>query len=176
MMGKVRIPERVKLITGLISGEAELFKITQRILEKIFGRVDYESSPLDFDCTDYYAEEMGGRLKRKFFSFKPLIDPTNIYKAKLKTNTLEWRLSRFGKRRINIDPGYVDLSKLVLLSTKDYSHRIYLQKGIFAEAALFYRDRTFNPWPWTYRDYKSEDYIKIFNSIREIYKENIAKV
>ncbi|MBI4974421.1 MAG: DUF4416 family protein [Candidatus Omnitrophica bacterium] len=174
-MGRVHIPARVKLIVGFISAEIELLKVAQAALEKAFGRTDYETGLIDFGWTDYYEEEMGLKLKRKFLGFKKLVDLDNIYRIKLKTNMLEKRYYKSGKRRINIDPGYIDLSKLVLFSTKDYSHRIYLNKGIFADPALFYRDRTFNPWPWTYPDYKSEAYINIFNSIRAIYKQDLSK-
>ncbi len=72
-------------------------------------------------------------------------------------------------RLINIDPGYVDLAKLVLASTKDYAHRIYLRKGIFAEITLSYRGNSFSPNDWTYPDYRSAEYIGIFNQIRKLY-------
>ena len=78
-------------------------------------------------------------------------------------------------RIINIDPGYLDLSKLILASTKDYKHRIYLTKGIYAEVTLFYQDKTFCPWEWTYPDYKTGEYIEIFNRIRQIYAEQIKE-
>jgi hypothetical protein len=87
------------------------------------------------------------------------------------TNALEAKLSKEGKRTVNIDPGYIDMAKLVLFSTKDYTHRLYLNKGIFAEVTLYYKDDTFNPWPWTYPDYKSSEYIAIFNHIRGLYKK-----
>ena len=80
------------------------------------------------------------------------------------------RYAAKGKRSVNIDPGYLDLAKVVLFSTKDYSHRIYLDKGIYAEVTLFYKDNRFNPWPWTYPDYRTSEYLGIFKSIREIYK------
>ncbi len=141
-------------------------------LEKKFGSVDYESESLAFDNTDYYSQELGENLKRKFLSFERLMDLKNAYRIKLWTNAIEGKFLKSGKRRVNIDPGYLDLSKLVLFSTKDYSHRVYLGKGIFAEVTLFYKDKTFNPWPWTYPDYKTKDYIDIFNAIREKYKSS----
>jgi hypothetical protein len=73
-------------------------------------------------------------------------------------------------RSVNIDPGYLDLAKLVLFSTKDYTHRIHVGKGIFAEVTLYFQDDSFNAWPWTYPDYKTKEYIGIFNTIRGIYK------
>jgi len=168
-------PDKVKLIVGLFSGDAGLFRIVKKQLERICGSVDFESGILDFNHTDYYREEMGDRLKRIFFSFKRTVDLNNIYKVKLRASAVERRFLSNGKRTVNIDPGYLNLSKLVLFSTKDYTHRVYLNEGIYAEVALFYKDNTFNPWPWTYPDYKTEAYIKFFNSIRAIYKEESKK-
>lgn len=170
-------PQKVKLVAGLISGDAELLGKAKQILEKAFkNQADFESEAIDFVHTDYYKDEMGEDLKRKFLSFAKSVGLRDIYKIKLKTNLIERKLSRYGKRTINIDPGYLDLSKIVLLSTKDYSHRVYLDKGIFAEVALYYRDKSFNPWPWTYPDYKTRAYIDIFNSIREIHRQSLRRI
>ena len=93
----------------------------------------------------------------------------------IKKNKIEAKNSFSGKRVINIDPGYLDLSKLVLFSTKDYTHRIHVGSGIFAEVTLFYKDKNFTAWPWTYPDYKTKDYLSIFNTMRDIYKKDITK-
>ena len=168
-MASPRRPDKAKLVAGLLLGDTGNFLKVKKALERIFGRADFESRTLDFSHTDYYAQEMGEGLKRKFLSFEKPVDLKNICNVKLRTNALEKRFSRSGRRTVNIDPGYLDLSKVVLFSTKDYSHRVYLDKGIFAEVTLFYKDRTFNPWPWTYPDYRTKAYIDIFNSIRENY-------
>jgi len=172
-MGISRRPEKVKLIAGLLFNDADKYLAAKKALARRFGRIDFESAPLDFAHTSYYDKEMGGRLKRAFLSFERLIGLENACAVKIRTNTLERRYSATGKRAVNIDPGYLDLSKLVLFSTKDYSHRVYLGKGIFAEVTLFYKDDEFNPWPWTYPDYKSRDYLNIFQSIRQTYKRQI---
>ena len=171
-MGPERHPtKKVKLITGLILERPSLLPEVKNRLEKAFKNgVDFESPLIDFNHTDYYAEEMGGPLKRVFLSYGRPIDLKAIYMTKLKTNIIEREFCKSGKRSVNIDPGYLDLSKLVLFSTKDYSHRVYLADGIFAEVTLFFKANTFNAWPWTYPDYKSDDYISVFNAIREIYK------
>jgi len=174
-VGIARIPKRVKLIVGLIARDADLLATIKKALERALrNKVDLESGVMDFIHTGYYAEEMGCNLKRKFLSFRKPIDLKNAYAVKLKTNAIERRFSKDGKRAVNIDPGYLDLSKLVLFSTKDYTHRIYLNKGIYAEITLFYKDKTFRAWPWTYPDYKTDEYIDLFNKIRDIHKENIG--
>jgi len=116
---------------------------------------------------------MGEDLKKIFISFKKPILPQDLAKIKIGTNKIENRLSFDKKRTINIDPGYLELSKLVFATTKDFKHRIYLSHGIFAEVTLFYDNKTFKAWEWTYPDYKSQEYINIFNKIREIYARQI---
>jgi hypothetical protein len=173
-MGIVTRPHKVGLIIGLLSNDiAELAKARES-LKRIFGRTDLESPITDFTYTDYYKKEMGEGLKRQFLSFEKLLDLKGICAVKLKTNGLEKRFAKNGKRAVNIDPGYLDLAKLVLFSTKDYSHRIYLDRGIFAEVTLVYKDKSFAPWPWTYPDYRTAEYIGLFNTIRDIYKAKLS--
>lgn len=170
-MGKISSPERVKLIVGLISNDEATLNSTCKALEKnLKNNIDFKSEVIGFSYTEYYKEEMGDGLKRAFLSFKKLMSPDDAAKTKLITNRIEDKLRRNGKRTINIDPGYIDMAKLVLFSTKDYSHRIYVGSGIFAEVTLHYKDKHFNFWPWTYPDYKSEEYMRIFEKIRETYK------
>lgn len=173
-MGKIRDPLRVKLITGLISNDTELLSGIKPRLERSFrNTVDLESPVMDFNMTDYYKEEMGPQLKRKFYSFKRLASLEGLYKAKIRSNMLEVKLAAGPRRIVNIDPGYIDLAKLVLFSTKDYSHRIYAGKGIYAEVTLHYKGGSFCGWPWTYPDYRSSAYLDFLHKVREIYKEQI---
>ena len=151
---------------GFIYKDEAIFIKSRDKLEKRFGRVDFQSDPLDFNYTTYYEKEMGSGLKRRFISFSKLIPIEDLYRIKLYTNRLEARFLDSGARQVNIDPGYVDLAKLVLASTKDYAHRIYLRKGIFAEITLSYRNNSFVFNDWTYPDYRSQEYIDIFNKIR----------
>ncbi|MDD5495550.1 MAG: DUF4416 family protein [Candidatus Omnitrophica bacterium] len=174
-MGTAHIPSKVKLFTGLIYGDEEILQEVKTALESKFrNSIAYESAPLEFTYTNYYNEEMGGNLKRRFISFKDHVPLEDIYKKKIGANNVERAFSESGRRRVNIDPGYIDLAKLVLFSTKDYSHRIYLADGIYAEITLIYKDRHFNHMGWTYPDYKSSAYLKIFNDIRKNYKRELT--
>jgi hypothetical protein len=165
------VKAKVKLITGLISNDTILFDKVKKLLEKKFkNRVDFESPVLDFVHTDYYNKEMGPVLKRKFISFEKPVLLKGVENTKIISGGLERIFSVRGMRSVNIDPGYLDLAKLVLFSTKDYTHRIHVGKGIFAEVTLYFQDDSFNAWPWTYPDYKTKEYIGIFNTIRGIYK------
>jgi len=165
-MGKISGHEPVKLIVGLI-GQEELFEKTRKALLKKFGKIDFISPVIAFNFTDYYNAEMGSNLKRQFLSFKKNIVCEDLVPIKHFTNKLEKKFYSPGSRRqVNIDPGYLNLSKLVLATTKDHQHRLYLGKGIFAEVTLRFRHKSFIGWEWTYPDYLSLAYIEIFNHIR----------
>ena len=160
---------KVKLVIGFIYKDEAFFIKAQNRLRKKFGKVDFVSKCLDFNCTDHYEAEMGKLLKRRFISFTKLIHIQDLYRIKLYTNRLETKFLTDKSRQLNIDPGYIDLAKLVLATTKDYAHRIFLRKGIFAEITLSFRGNSFSANEWTYPDYCSKEYIDIFNQIRGLY-------
>jgi len=174
-MGEIRKHPPVKLIVGMIAVDASLFSPVEEPLSQRFGSIDFRSDVIPFDYTNYYIKEMGADLTRKFVSFEKLIKPEEIVEIKYFTNDLEkeFLYPNTERRRINLDPGYVSAAKLVLASTKDHIHRIYLRDGIYAETTLRMENRTFQPWQWTYPDYRSEKYIEIFNEIRRIYMEQL---
>ncbi len=175
-MGKTAKPLPVKLIAGLIANDPVLFTSAKKILTKLFGKIDSESAIFDFNKTDYYEKEMGKDLKRLFLSFEGLMPAGRLVRCKLLTNAIEKKLSRGLKNRaINIDPGYVSLSKLILATTKNFAHRIYAGGGIFEEITLSFKDSTFQPGEWTYPDYRSADHIAFFNEIRKKYYLQIEK-
>lgn len=168
-MGNIRKVLPVKLILGMISQKESLFKEAAKEFELRFGPIDFTSQVIPFVFTNYYKEEMGENLSRQFVSFKKLILPEKLVEIKLFSNQIEDRFSFQGKRRINLDPGYICEGKLILATTKDQQHRIYIGQGIFEEITLKYKDKTFQPWEWTYPDYRSKKYIEIFGEIRDIY-------
>ena len=172
-MNNVYRENAVKLFIGFIFAKSEIYLKTKYILEKKFGQSDFESQVLPFNHTQYYEKEFGADLKRKFLSFKRLTCAGRLARIKIITNKIEKSLAYKGRRQINIDPGILNLSKIVLASTKDYKHRIYLASGIYAEVTLYYQDNSFRSWEWTYPDYKTAQYIQIFNQIRNIYSYQI---
>ena len=174
-MGTAREPGPVKLVISLLAGEPALFAEVKSELCRTLGPIDYESELLPFDHTDYYAAEFGPGLQRQIVTFERLVDPGDLPTIKRQTNNLEWALAEQGKRRVNIDPGYVSLGKLVLASTKDHAHRLYLGQGIYGEGTLVYRQGRFGPWPWTYPDYGSERYCALFDEIRRRYKTQLRE-
>jgi len=168
-MGRIRKPLPVKLVVPMLSREERLFKLAEEALEEHFGPVDYRKGFFPFDHTDYYRREFGEGLLRNFIAFERLVDPGDLAAIKCLTNELEMQWSIEGRRQVNLDPGYVSLAKLILATTKNHAHRVYVGRGIYAEVTLCYREGDFRPWPWTYPDYASPEYIAVFREIRAIY-------
>jgi Domain of unknown function (DUF4416) len=174
-MGTVREPEKVKLIASLLAGDPALLAEAKTALLPLLGPIDFESSLLPFDHTDYYTPEFGPGLVRQIVTFERLVDPADLSTIKRRTNDLEQSLVAGERRRVNIDPGYVSLGKLVLASTKNHGHRLYLGQGIYGEVTLTYQHGRFHPWPWTYPDYASDEYCALFDKIRERYKAQLRE-
>jgi len=167
--------QKVKLITGIIYNPKINIKSVEKELSDSFGEFDYISKAIPFTYTDYYTDEMGTDLIRKFLSFKQLIDPSRLAEIKNRTCEIENSYRIKGDRKVNIDPGYMESSKLVLASTKNFFQRIYLKNGIYAEVTMYWRNKKFNFLEWTYPDYKSPEYIEVLKNIRNIYMAAIKK-
>jgi hypothetical protein len=174
-MGTAHQPEPVKLVASLLTGEYGLLAEAKEALAASFGPIDFESVLLPFDHTDYYTSEFGPDLRRQIVTFEQLVLPEELPAIKRQANELEWALASEGRRRVNIDPGYLSLGKLVLASTKDHAHRLYLGNGIYGEGTLTYQRGRFRPWPWTYPDYASESYCAMFGEIRARYKVQLKE-
>lgn len=151
----------------------------EETLEASFGAIDRKSDILPFHFTEYYHDEMGKDILRQFYSFEKLISPDEIAAVKVQTNTVEETFAASKKyavkRPVNIDPGYLNESRLILASTKDFSHRIYLQHGIYAEVTLNYRRGGYESFPWTFPDYKSPEYQNFFLQVRALYVKKLKK-
>lgn len=175
-MGKPGNPKKVLLFIATLFSDREAYYKAIKILEQGFGEIFLESSPAHWNYSDYYTKELGAPIWRRFIFFKNLISEEDIAQIKIQTNEIEQNLSRDGNRTINLDPGYIGLAKLVLATTKDYSHRIYLKHGIYGEVTLIFKNNSFSPNINTYRDYAQEQYIKLFNLVRAIYKDLLLPV
>lgn len=177
-MGKIKQYPKAKLIVSIFTNKKELLKQSINKLSDTFGKIDLESELLSFNYTSYYEKEFGLELKRKIISFQKLIDPERLAEIKIYTNNLEESLSgaEQGKRKINIDPGYLTSAKLILATTKDRSHRVYLGQGIFGEVTLKYNSGKFEPWNWTYKSYQSEEHLYFLSEVRKIYLQQLKEI
>jgi len=172
-MGKAVTPKPVKVFAGLLTSRLDILPRIFKAMEEKLGPIDYASELIDFNFTRYYEKELGPGLKRQFVSFKNLVSPDKLAEIKLFTNELEQKWSEEGKRLLNIDPGYLNDSRVVLASTKDFSHRIYLGHGIYAEITLLFHNKQFESLPWTYPDFRDPAYQQVFKALRLKYMEQI---
>ena len=178
-MGTLRPSNPVKLFTGVLVAETRLVSSIEEQLVAAFGPIDHRSDLLAFEFTDYYADEMGDVIDRIFFSFQNLVEASELAHIKRQTNLLEGQarsLARDFPRPVNVDPGYVELAKVVLASTKNFYHRVYLEEGVFAEVTMHFKNNTYQFFPWTYPDYKSRDYQNFFLRMRQIYRSQLKQI
>jgi len=175
-MGSIRNFNSVKLFVGVLVSNEKLIPRVDSQLSAIYGPVDYRSPILPFTFTDYYRHETGDEILRVLFSFERLIEADRLPEIKHRTNDLEagFASGESGvKRPVNLDPGYLEHAKVILASTKNFYHRLYLGEGIFGEVTMHFRNGTYEFFPWTYPDYKSSDYQAFFLELRNIYRRQL---
>lgn len=178
-MGTIRQPFPVKLFVGMLSPDSDLINTCADLLRSEFGTIDHRSEPAPWEYTDYYHEEMGTGLLRTYIFFERLMDPGKLPGVKRFTNRIEERFAlrteRTLRRRINIDPGYITEAKVVLATTKNYAHRLYIGEGIYAEVELRYQGGRFMPSDTTYPDYLTNESIEMFNKARELLRAALIR-
>ncbi len=167
-------PSRAMLFCGLLFNDSTDRKDIFGMLEGEFGKAVLVSRPFVFTESSYYETEMGSELCRQFIAFDRLIETERISEIKLRTIEIERsRFSGQSGRNANIDPGYLTSAKVVLVTTKNFQHRIYLGRGIYGEVTLRYRRKSYGPWEWTYPDYTRPESLEFFNNLRSLYREKL---
>jgi hypothetical protein len=172
-VAEIKDPNPALLLIAAFGRHDDALSWAKQRVEKEFGPIALESNVFVFRETDYYAATMGAPLQKRFFAFARLIDPARLAEIKRLTNSWERHVATSfpdatASRPLNLDPGYIELAKLVLASTKDHAHRIYLGQGIHAEVTLQYRLKAgWQPQPWTFPDYRRADYHEFFDRCRE---------
>lgn len=161
--------EPAKLVVGCFLADQALMEPVAQDLADAFGAVDGVSPWFAFDFTTYYAAEMGAPLFRRFLTFRPLIRQRKLSWIKCETNRIEKRYAEAGRRRVNIDPGYLLLSRFVLATGKNYTHRIYIGRGIYADLTLVYGKGGYETLPWTYPDYADAGIRNYLLAVRKKY-------
>jgi hypothetical protein len=182
--GRVEHQTPVKLFFALMAGSETLLKQAEERLETEFGPVDLRDDTFSFDpLTSYYASEFGEGLLKRIVAVEPLVAPERLVDIKIRTNEMELEFAAEpppdGKpcRQINLDPGYLNQAKVVLATTKDRNHRLYVARGIFEEVTLCYQrvPATYTVNPWTYPDYRMPERLAFFNRLRQRYREQLPK-
>ncbi|QDU62273.1 hypothetical protein Pan216_31400 [Planctomycetes bacterium Pan216] len=171
-MGSIRQqPPRAMLVAALFSRHEELLVRARTRLADQFGPIVLEGTAFSFQQTDYYARSMGTDLRKQLVAFGSPRPVDALPKIKVATNLLEREILQPGEfpeeRPLNIDPGMADMAKLLLASTKDHVHRLYLGEGIFGEVTLHFRHGAWRAFPWTYPDYLLPEVHDFLNELRE---------
>jgi hypothetical protein len=172
-MTEPQLPDPVKLFVAILWSDASILPDTVRRLEEAWGPVDFVGPDRPFDLTDYYLAEMGPGLQRRLLAFEQLVSPETICAAKLFCFVLEKALSRDGRRRVNLDAGYLDHNKVVLASFKKAGQKIYLEEGIYADLVARYKAGRYQPFEWTFPDFKAGRYDAELAAIRRQYLEQL---
>jgi hypothetical protein len=165
-MGTAEKPTQSILFIAFMFRQAVSIDGILAILQEKYGTLERCFGPVPFSFTDYYKSEMGDGLQKMYLTFSRSIERDDLAAIKVFTNGIEDRYSSQGRRTINLDPGYITRDKLVLASTKDFYHRIYLSRGIFAEVTLHYRKGMFRFFSWTYPDYKDAGFLAFMEKAR----------
>ena len=179
-MGDVATHSPVLLIMAAFSRHSSALDWAQKRAESKWGRLALVSDRFEFTETEYYVRSMGSDLRKTFFAFEHLIEPAGLANIKLQTNAWELEYSEVAghseERPLNLDPGYLSQAKLVLATTKDRDHRIYIGKGMFAEVTItFRRDSGWVGREWTYPDYLRDDYHEFFSRCRTYLRQQRPK-
>ena len=178
-MAKPQSPPPSLFFAAVFSRHDAALEWAEGRLAALWGRIQLRSPRFDHSETRYYEAEMGAGLKKQFLVFDGLFDPQQLPKRKLESNQLEEELAGSGKfdelRPVNIDPGYLTLTKLVLASAKDRAHRLYMADGIYAEECLYFLDGSWQSRPWTYPDYRRPDFQAFFVEVRELLKQSTGQ-
>lgn len=169
-MSKPEGPVQSILFSGFIYKEEKVFDEVLDELKRDSGNPLDISEKINFEITEYYFKEMGKPLYRRFVLFDFILkDPMEIVKIKLKSYEIEKKYSEEGKRKINIDPGYLNNFQVVITTFKKFSHRIYIGEGVYAHLEYIFKKKKPEPLPWTYPDFLMESYLNIFKKWHDLY-------
>jgi hypothetical protein len=164
-------PSPVKLIVGILAADENALTAARGKIALEFGRADSISEIFPFDKTEYYKEQTGADILRQFVTIEELIEPGRLAQIKHKTNEIEQELAEVLEgaypRPVNLDPGYMEPSKLVLASTKNFAHRIYIGDNMYAEITLRFDKGKWVDYPHTFPDFKDARYHGFLNKVRE---------
>jgi hypothetical protein len=168
-------PPAVKYFIAVLFKEGFALEQARPAFIRRWGAIDFEGTDHLFDVTSYYEPEMGAPLYRRLLAFEKLAEPTLLVDMKLACNEIEEQLAAGGKRTVNCDAGYLDHNKVVLASAKEAGQKIYLDKGIYADLAGRYKTGKYQPFEWSFPDFKDGRYDKELLEIRGLYLEQVRK-
>ena len=176
-MGSTKPHPPVLLVLAIFSRYDESIDWAHHRARQAWGPAALESPRFPFNQTEFYESAMGPGLVKQLLAFEHLVEPEQLVEHKLQTNQWETDYQRDcglpESRPLNLDPGYLSEAKLVLATTKDRDHRIYLQRGIYAEVTLHYHRRKWTPRSWTYPDYQTAGYHLFLDACRDYLRDRL---
>lgn len=169
-MWELKTPDPVKLIVGILAADDKCLDAAINAIRGEFGQIDLFSDVWAFVQTDYYKNQTGEHILRQFITIERCIDPGELAAIKHKTNELERSLAdELGPeppRPVNLDPGFIEPSKLILASTKNFSHRIYIGEKMYAEVTLLFDKGRWCALPYTFPDFRQQRYWDFLGKVR----------
>ena len=179
-MWQINKPDPVKLIVGILAADEVCLQAAVNAITAEYGQYDLISDAFDFHQTDYYKDQAGENILRQFVSFTELIDPGRLAAIKHRTNEIEeilaTKLDTPLPRPVNLDPGIIEPSKLVLASTKNFSHRIYIGDSMYAELTLSFCKGKWESFQYTFPDFKEDRYHGFLSKVRDKLVEQIREL
>ncbi len=175
-MSTPAIPQPAKSFLSVLSARWDEFwpDVLPR-LEALLGPADYVSELIPFTQTCYYDAELGAPIFRRILSFAPPLAMDRLAEIKLATNTLERERTTGGRRLFNLDPGYITQERLVLATGKNFSHRVYVGQGIWADLTLIFHKGDWFDLPWTFPDYATPEIKAHLSLLRDRYKTSLQR-
>ena len=178
-MGDIREHEPVLLITAAFSRYDDALHWARERAERDWGPIALASDRFEFSETRFYEASMGTGVKKELWAFERLVNPAQLVDLKHISNAWEQELRKQHPypelRPLNLDPGYLTEAKVVLVTTKDRDHRLYLDRGIYAEVTLFFHGHAWQTRPWTYPDYQRSDYHQFFTRCRDYLRQRYGR-
>jgi hypothetical protein len=172
---RMSAPEPVKLFVAILYREPARRAESEQLLEEAFGPIDVRGTPAPFDHTDYYTEELGPGLSRVLVGFVRLVAPGEIVAAKWDARELEARLAEGGRRRVNLDVGYLDAFKFALASFKGRGNKVYLDREVWLDVVLYFEKGKLHSLPWTFPDFRAGKYDADLLRLRTRYREQLRE-
>jgi hypothetical protein len=168
-------PLPVKYFVAVLYREPPALDHARDLIAAAWGVLDIEGADHPFNVTDYYQPEMGPGLMRRLLAIGALYAPTLLVEMKLRCNGIEDQLAVAGKRTVNLDAGYLDHNKVLLASAKEAGQKIYLDKGIYADLAGRYKAGKYQPFEWSFPDFRDGRYDAELLKMRARYLEQIRE-
>jgi len=169
-MPQIAKPAPVLRLCSCLTAAIDLLPRAEAELEAEFGPIAMKSAPFPFDTSDYYHAEMGADLKRFWYCFKELCAAESLPDSRHASGRIEELFRDAGKRRVNLDPGYLDYGKLVLASLKEAPDKIYLGRGVWAHTCLQFRDGRFVAPDHSFPDFMDGRFDFFMTEARALYK------